>query len=304
MEERARAMRILRGTAPLMALLVTLGTVGPVGLAAAEEAGRVTAVKGSASAEGQALGQLDAVPDGAGLRTGADSGASLLLREDAVVELCDNTDVKLKKKKNQRVVEIDGGSMRVMSEPRLGEERIEIQTRVAIATILGTIVNVETDELTGETVITCETEDSLVEITVTDDTIGGERVIQLRGGERLRLKPGEMPKIEKLDPDRRRDFACLDARVLALALDRHGREETKQERYIENDIPDDIDVAKGPETFDPPEIFDPPEGCTTDTCDENNVDPMMDDPPPPPCADFGCGDPGDDGGIPVGGPQT
>ena len=132
----------------------------------AQGAARVTAAVGTALSGGDALEQRGALDDVADLETGDDGNCSLLVDQDALMELCGGTSLKLDRKEGQpdgpRVVRLDRGEIRMVVEPRLGEERIEIHTPAAIATLLGTVVHVSVDAL-GVTTITSAASRVLVE---------------------------------------------------------------------------------------------------------------------------------------------
>ena len=71
------------------------------------------------------------------LETGEEGGCSLLVDQDALMEVCGNTSLRLERKSDApdapRVVKLDRGEIRMVVEPRLGEEKIEIHTPTAIA---------------------------------------------------------------------------------------------------------------------------------------------------------------------------
>ena len=65
---------------------------------AAETAARVTAAVGSTSSEGSAVDPRGGLQDGDDLETGEDGNCSLLVDEDALVEVCGNTSLRLERK--------------------------------------------------------------------------------------------------------------------------------------------------------------------------------------------------------------
>jgi hypothetical protein len=123
--------------------------LGPT-VAGAAQAATVTAVVGATQTGGnQALEQLGGVPEGEPVATGGDGGCSMLLQENAVIEVCGDTRLSLRKREpgGPRVLDVQKGNVRVSAEKRIGDERIEIHTPAVIATILGTVVFVSVDAL-------------------------------------------------------------------------------------------------------------------------------------------------------------
>lgn len=111
-----------------------------------EVAGQVTA-----SVEAELAGPI---ADGEHLKLGEDAACSVLLDDDAVVELCGQTSVVFNRDRdsNRRIVSLDSGEIRIVVDPRDFEDRIEIHTPAAIATLLGTIVHISVDSETGATI--------------------------------------------------------------------------------------------------------------------------------------------------------
>ena len=182
-------------------LLLLPGT----GAAAPEAAARVTSSVGSTLSGGDPLGQGGSLDDGAEVETGDDGGCSLLVDEDAVMEMCGGTSVQLTRKDNDpdgpRVVNLEAGEIRMVVEPRLGEERIEIHTPAAIATILGTIVHISVDALGVTTVASSAAK---VLVTSADSSVPGSATVS--AGEQVVISPGSPPS-----PPRRLDGAALAA---------------------------------------------------------------------------------------------
>jgi hypothetical protein len=142
----------------LLALLVL-----PAGTALA--AAQLTTAIGTTSGDDALEGRAD-VADGEELETDEDGGCSVLVDGDALMEVCGNTSLQLARKggasDGSRVVKLERGAIRMVVEPRLGEEKIEIHTPAAIATVLGTILYVSVDA-NGVTTITSEVSRVLVE---------------------------------------------------------------------------------------------------------------------------------------------
>ena len=166
---------------------------GPL-VAGAAQVATVTAVVGSAQGQGdQPLEKLGGLPEGAPVETEKDGGCSLLLEENALVEVCADTKLSLRKREpgGPRVLDVEKGNVRVSAEKRLGSERIEIHTPAVIATILGTVVFVSVDAL-GVTTITSEV--SKVMVASSNTSLSQATVIE--GGEQLVVKPGEPPPVK------------------------------------------------------------------------------------------------------------
>ena len=162
-------------------------------VAGAAQAATVTAVVGSTQhGANEALTQLEGVPEGEPVQTGGDGGCSMLLQENAVVEVCGDTKLSLRKREpgGPRVLDVEKGNVRVSAEKRLGDERIEIHTPAVIATILGTVVFVSVDAL-GVTTITSEV--SKVMVASSNTALSQATVIE--GGQQLVVKPGEPPPV-------------------------------------------------------------------------------------------------------------
>ena len=141
------------------------------------------------------------ISDGEHVRLGEGDACSILLDDDAVVELCGETSVVFKRDRdsNRRIVSLDSGEIRIVVEPREFEERIEIHTPAAIATLLGTIVHVAVDPKTGETTITSA--QSKVSVRSDESAVRGTTV--LTAGEQVTVEPGDAPPADpkRLDPE-------------------------------------------------------------------------------------------------------
>jgi hypothetical protein len=144
-------------------------------------AGEITASLGDA---------LDgSVAEGQHLKLGEDGACSILVDQDAVVELCGQTSLMLKKDGDRRIVALDQGEIRIVVEPRNFEERIEIHTPAAIATLLGTIVHVSIDPVSGATTISSA--ESKVAVRSGDPDVRGTTVVE--ASEQVTVTPGEAP---------------------------------------------------------------------------------------------------------------
>ncbi|MBW1686291.1 MAG: FecR domain-containing protein [Deltaproteobacteria bacterium] len=233
-KQLSRRQHIALGTG-LLCVLALLQT------SVAQGAARVTAAVGTALSGGDALEQLGALEDVADLETGDDGHCSLLVDQDALMELCGGTSVKLDRKEGQpdgpRIVRLDRGEIRMVVEPRLGEERIEIHTPAAIATLLGTVVHVSVDAL-GVTTITSAASRVLVESS--DKSVPGSTTID--GGQQLVMAPGEPPAQQPTQVSPRRMASlggCLiDFHAAALGEDRAASENRTIEEAVSEDIVD------------------------------------------------------------------
>jgi hypothetical protein len=166
--------------------------LGAVAALADEPSAQVTAIVGDAVAgSGRPLAHRSGVEDGEEIRMGKEAGCSLLVDDDALLELCEDTSVVLERdeRTNRRRVRVDAGEVRIVVEPRLREERLEIHTPAAVATILGTIVHVAVDPETGETTISSA--QSKVRVESSDPSVKGATTVSAL--EQITVKPGEAP---------------------------------------------------------------------------------------------------------------
>jgi hypothetical protein len=229
----------------------------------AQAAARVTAAVGTALSGGDALEQRAALADVADLETGDDGNCSLLVDQDALMELCGATSLKLDRKEGKpdgpRVVRLDRGEIRMVVEPRLVEERIEIHTPAAIATLLGTVVHVSVDAL-GVTTITSAASKVLVESS--DRSVSGSTTID--GGQQLVMAPGEAPAQQPTQVSPRMltglGGCLIDFHAAALGADRAASENRTIEDAVSEDIVEDLPGVAAPggpiAAFEPPR--DPP----------------------------------------------
>jgi hypothetical protein len=238
--------RIFLGTATLSAL------VFGAGIASATQDVVLTAVKGDASIQDRDLGGRAELGDDQALQTGGDGGCSVLVDRNAVVELCGQTRISFAKdaKRGNRIVNVESGELRLVVEPREVNERIEIHTPAAIATILGTVVYVSVDPLTGATTI------SSSESQVNIRAQGGEecvpRGLPVEPGipecakgttigdlEQLTIVPGERAQsVKQLNQQQIDELSgcLLDFHDLALNADRLPQENRATERVLAVDI--------------------------------------------------------------------
>jgi hypothetical protein len=276
----------------------------------------LTSVKGEASGSTGALDSHSELGDHEQLETGDESGCSILLDEDAVVELCGQTRISFAtdEKRGNRIVNIESGTVRMIVEPREPGERIEIHTPAAIATILGTIIYVTVDPVSGEATFTSS--DSRVNIRERGDEDCTPIGLPAEAGipqcaegttigslEQLTVVPGEKQREKKAVSEQ--DLAMLggclfDFHDLAAEVDRMAQANRATQRVVAVDIaavelpPVSLDEGNrfDPGSEDPPEpeldpfddpsqeeeIFDPPEPCGV-SCEP---------PPPIDCGGFPC----------------
>jgi hypothetical protein len=158
------------------------------------------------------------------------------------------------------VVDLERGEIRMVVEPRLGEERIEVHTPAAIATILGTIVHVSVDAL-GVTTVTSRHARVLVE----SAAAGVKGATTISEGEQAVVEPGRAPS-----PARRLDESemaalggCLiDFHAATLGYDRRNHLGAAIDDAIREAMGDAarVDVAAGLERFTPLLPLDPRPG--------------------------------------------
>jgi hypothetical protein len=114
----------------------------------AEPAARVTTAVGAVSTDsGRALGVRSSLADEEKISLEKDEGCSVLIDDDALVEMCEETEMVLETdpESGRRLVRIGASEIRIIVEPRAVGQRIEVHTPAAIATILGTIVHFAVD---------------------------------------------------------------------------------------------------------------------------------------------------------------
>jgi hypothetical protein len=183
---------------------------------AADPAARVTVVTGRANAGGVAVEKQARLRDGDSLQTGGDGGCSILVDEDAMLELCPDTSLRLGRRDGPgdrpRVLELPRGEIRVLAGPRPAGQRIEVHTPAAIATIVGSVVYVSVDASGVTTIASAESE-----VRVESARRLG-RPVTLAAGQQITVRPGApLPRTtQKWDPDLSPAHGCLiDFRALA-----------------------------------------------------------------------------------------
>ena len=218
------------------------------GSAVAVEDVQLTAVRGQASVSDTALTGRSELPEGQDLKTGDDGNLSVLLDRNAVVEMCGGSQVRFGRNEveGNRVINIEAGEVKLIIEPRTAGERIEIHTPAAVATILGTVVYVSVDPITGATTISSS--QSQVSIRSKDDTAATGTTIDAY--EQLTIVPGqEQKQKEKIDEKQIASLASclLDFHDVAVEIDRIPQE-TKMVQRVAS-----IDIDMGPASVPGPE---------------------------------------------------
>jgi hypothetical protein len=187
-----------------------------------------------------------------------------------VVELCGQTRISFAtdERRGNRIVNIESGTVRMIVEPREANERIEIHTPAAIATILGTVIYITVDPATGET--TFSSSESRINIRGRDEVDCTPVGLPAEAGlpectagttigslEQLTVVPGEQAR-EKMKVDEQ-DLAALGGCLvnfhdLAAQIDRTSQEKKSAARVAAVDVaavdlpPVSLDVAPEIET--------------------------------------------------------
>jgi hypothetical protein len=182
-------LRIAKGIQGSLALAALCLAAAPA--VAGPPAAQATAVVGEVDVAGQApLEPAGELAERDALATGSDGQCALLVDDDALLEVCENTSLTLDRgDRGHRIVRLDAGAVRLVAEPRTVSERIEVHTPAAIATLLGTIVHIEVDPASGRTTITSA--QSRVSVRSSDPGVPGATTVAAR--ERLSIDPGSPP---------------------------------------------------------------------------------------------------------------
>jgi hypothetical protein len=212
----------------------------------------LTSVKGEASSSTGALDSHAELAEGEKLETGDESGCSVLLDQNAVVELCGQTRISFATdvKRGNRIVNVESGTLRMVVEPREPGERIEIHTPAAIATILGTILYVTVDPATGEATFTSTDSQVNIRDRIESDCVPAGLPAEagipqcnegttIDGLEQLTVVPGEKRREKKQISER--DLALLggcllDFHDLAAELDRMTQASKTTQRVVAVDV--------------------------------------------------------------------
>jgi len=249
----------------------------------APPAARVTAHIGAATSGNVPLEKQGTLVDGSDLETGEDGGCSVLVDDNALMELCGGTSLRLERKGDKqegvRVVRLDRGEIRLVVEPRLGLERIEIHTPAAIATILGTVFIISVDEFGVTTMTAGADSKSVVSVTSNLDNVKGET--KLTGGQQIVMQPGEAPPPAKMlnkQAIARLGGCLVDFHSLSLDLDLRVHRGGKIDAVVKEEISTVSLAAVAAETtpdtvpqVDPPVDTDPPFTPTDDVVDPDLI---------------------------------
>lgn len=220
-----------------MALFLLASLLGANGATADGDA-RVTSVIGDTRGTDGRLAADAEVGDDDRLVTGEDGKCSMLVDGDLVLQLCESTAVRIRRDRanGRRIVQIDAGTLRVIAEPRLPSERVEIHTPAAIATLLGTIVHVSVDGVSGASTITSA--HSTVSVQSADGALDGATILE--AGEQLVVEAGSPPpaKPRRLAPRQLAglELCVADLRELSLMPRRGELEDDVLQRLIAWDI--------------------------------------------------------------------
>lgn len=204
----------------------------------------VTAVQGETTLQDAAVTERGELGEDAPLKTGADGGCSVLIDRNAVVELCGHSQVTFTRdtKAGNRVVNVESGNVKLVVEPREPGERIEIHTPAAVATILGTVVYVSVDPVTGATTISSS--QSQVNIKTKGDA--NDQGTTIDAFEQLTLVPGQAKQQKKKITKQQIDAlgGCLgDFHDIAVNVDRVPQESKALERIAASDSTPPIEAA-------------------------------------------------------------
>ena len=162
---------------------------------------RVTAVAGGASAGGEALGIHAEVSAGESIETGEQGRCSVLLGDAAILQFCNRAAVRVGTPgaSDTSVVKLDQGELKATVGPRAAGDPLEIHTPAAIATLLGTVVHVEVDAETGDTIVSSL--ESRVRVKSSNPLARGSVVLE--AGEQVTIRRGEPPERKRrFDPGR------------------------------------------------------------------------------------------------------
>jgi hypothetical protein len=294
-----------------MTAIVAAGTLATGSPVAAEISGTVTSVKGDASVGESAAEIAGTVSEGESIVTGPEAACSLLVDSRSLVQFCGQAAVRLRYEKGRSatIVDVMEGSTRALVGPRVASEPLEIHTPVAIAAILGTIVSVDVDPVTGDSTFALEKGKVAIRTRTSDPR--QSRTILLKAGEQVTVDKdgtaGEAQRLELQDVAGRAN--CMnDLHAIPIWIARADREEDVTEKITGDDV-DDLDlpqVAAPPAPsfeLEGPDIPLHDGGCGLgavcfDDIPFREPEPPRPEPrtpsrpsPPDPCGDDNCGSP-------------
>jgi hypothetical protein len=224
-----------------MTAMVAAGALAMSGPAAAEVSGTVTSVKGDTSVGAKPAEIASLVSEGESIVTGPEGACSLLVDKRSLVQFCGQAAVRLSydEERGATIVNVTEGTTRALVGPRAADEPLEIHTPVAIAAILGTILSVEVDPVTGDSTFALEQGKVQIRTQTSDPT--RSRTITLNAGEQVTVhKDGiadEVQRLELQDVAGRAD--CMnDLHAAPIWIARADREEEVTEKITGLDIAD------------------------------------------------------------------
>jgi hypothetical protein len=253
-----------------MTAIVASGALAIGGPAGAEISGTVTSVKGNAVVGANSAEIASPVAEGDSIVTGPEAACSVLVDKRALIQFCGKAAVRLRheEERNATIVDVTEGSARALVGPRRADEPLEIHTPTAIAAILGTILSVTVDPVTGDSTFALEEGKVQIETQPSDPTLG--RSITLNAGEQVTVhadgSADEVQALKLRDIAKRTD--CMDDRYFhstSIEIARLDRENAVTDAITSADIPDPgglPPVGAGPEPpLEPPggsdQLFDP-----------------------------------------------
>jgi len=180
--------------------IVAAGALAMSGPTAAEISGTVTSVKGDTSVGANPAEIASTVTEGESIVTGPEAACSLLVDRRSLVQFCGKAAVRLRhdEQRGATIVDVMEGSTRALVGPRAAGEPLEIHTPVAIAAILGTVLSVDVDPVTGDS--TFALEQGTVEIRTQTSDPTRSRTITLSAGEQVTVhKDGTADEVQRLE---------------------------------------------------------------------------------------------------------
>jgi hypothetical protein len=240
MKQRIR-WKMGRRISLVMTAIAALGALAMSGPAAAAVSGTVTSVKGDISVGDDPAEIAGTVAEGESVVTGPDAACSLLVDTRSLVQFCGQAAVRLRyeERRGATIVDVMEGSTRALVGPRAADEPLEIHTPVAIAAILGTIVSVDVDPVTGDS--TFALEKGKVEIRTRTGDPRRSRTITLNAGEQVTVHEdgtaGEARRLRLQDVAGRAE--CMhDLHAIPIWIARSDREPEVSEKITGKDIAD------------------------------------------------------------------
>jgi hypothetical protein len=229
--------------AGVVAVGLGLASGGPT-LAATSDI-RVTAVDGGSSVAGKALQMHEEVQTGQDLETGEGGRCSVLLADAAILQFCNRAKLRIGDGGDPSKLVLNSGELKATVGPRPAGDPLEIHTPAAIATILGTVIHVEVDPDTGDTIVSSL--ESRVRVRSSNPLVKGS--IILNAGERVTIRRGEAPRPkQRFDPQTfARAGSCTfddDFHNVAARSDRVSQAHNVMEQIAMEDIPvDDLPMV-------------------------------------------------------------